>query len=506
MKNRLLRFSVFALLITLSGCASNAQNFAPAAPDSPWVPRGDENTTLWSMATTPAPVPTHTGFAIPADPSLAVLPAVPEFDANLRYSLPQLIDIAQQNNSSTRVAWQHARQAALAVGMVEATYLPMLSASVVAGYQDLNSQLPEVLGYTPNVDTRLSGAAPILSLQWLLFDFGQREALAEAARHMARAANVLFNGAHQQVIFAVSEAYYLYAASIERQKRVQQALNNALAIEKAVLARRKQGLATVMETAQARQAVAQAQFRAVQLEGQVRDAYQVLLAAIGVQARLNIDVASVMERPLPAPAAAPIDAMIAQALAQRPDIAASYAALQASQAGIAAVRAGYLPKVFLAGNVALGSSSFDVARLPSLDQQQSGTGVVVGVTMPLFDGGLRDARLKEAESRTQAAQDDFQRIQTAALTEIILARNGLTSAFESNRAATALVAASQTTYDAALDAYRHGVGTVDVAQAADNALIAAHEAQIDARTAARVQAVKLAFALGALSSVQNLPR
>ncbi len=503
----MLRFGVFLILAGLGGCASNAQkNFIPVAPDQSWSPRGDEGAALWRTASPPVPAKPRATFSIPPNPALSVLPTAVKTEEGRRYTLPELIDLAQQNTPSTRIAWQHARQAALAVGMVEATYLPALSASVVGGYQDINSQLPEVLGYTPKVDTRLSGVVPILSLQWLLFDFGQREAMADAAKHTAYAANILFNGVHQKVIFEVSEAYYLYVASIERQKLVQQALENALAIEQAVVARRKQGLATVVETAQAKQEVAQAQFRKVQLDGQVRDAYQVLLAAIGVQTNLKIDIASSVERPLPDNISAPINEMIAQALARRPDVAASYAALQASQANITAVRAGYLPKVFAAANVALGSSRFDVGRLPSLEQQQSGSGVVVGLTMPLFDGGLRDARLKEAESRAAVAQDEFQHTQTAALTEIMLARNGLTSALESNRAATALVAASQITYDAALEAYRHGVGTVDVAQVADNAFIAAREAQIAARTAAHVQAIKLAFALGALTSSQNLPK
>lgn len=56
-------------------------------------------------------------------------------DVERRYDLPQLIDLAQSINPATRSAWHRARQAAIAVGMTEATYLPLITASVVGGSQ-----------------------------------------------------------------------------------------------------------------------------------------------------------------------------------------------------------------------------------------------------------------------------------------------------------------------------------------------------------------------------------
>ena len=47
-------------------------------------------------------------------------------DESRLYSLPQLIDLAQRSNPDTRVAWEQARQAALAVGMAESLELSVL--------------------------------------------------------------------------------------------------------------------------------------------------------------------------------------------------------------------------------------------------------------------------------------------------------------------------------------------------------------------------------------------
>lgn len=214
---------------------------------------------------------------------------------------------------------------------------------------------------------------------------------------------------------------------------------------------------------------------------------------------------SAARRPLPAPAAPPLEATIQLALSQRPDVAASYAALQASKAGIKAAQADYLPKVYAGGNVAWGSGNFDVSGLPSIGQQGSGTGLLVGVTLPLYDSGLRQAQVRDAQSRAKMAEDEFQRVQNAAVTEIVAARNALRTALESHRAATALVGAASITYDAAFASYRSGVGTVDVAIEADTALLDAREAQADAHAAALIGAVNLAFVVGSLTSRESLP-
>ncbi|MGD9888183.1 MAG: TolC family protein [Halothiobacillaceae bacterium] len=494
-----------AVLLGLIGCASNAEHMASSSADKPWVPGGDEQKIVWSLAKPSVPAAQGMAdFRIPANPKLALLAQPVGYDPERVYRLPELIDLAQRNHPATRVAWQQARQAALAVGAVEATFLPMLSASVIAGRQELATPLPEVLGQSLRLDSTEKGSTQILALQWLLFDFGQREALAAAAKHVALAANTLFNGSHQKLIFEVAQAYYMYAATIERHQFARTALDNAVAIQAAVDARRSQGLATTVETAQARQAVAQAKLRMVQTEGQERDAYQVLLASVGVQIPLKLDASEVAARTLPAPSSAPLDATIEQALAKRPDVAASYANLLAGKAAIDAAKADFFPKIYAAGNLAWGSGRFDAAGLPTIGQQGSGSGVLLGVTLPLFDGGLREARLKGAKSRAAMAEDEFLRVQTAALTEIIIARNALRTALESHRAATELVSAATITYDAALDAYRNGVGTVDVAMAANTALIAAREAMMDAHSASLIGAVRLAFMLGALTSREGV--
>ena len=58
-------------------------------------------------------------------------------DPNKRYELPELIDLAQRVNPETRAAWEAARRAALAVGLVESEYVPVLTISALGGYKSV---------------------------------------------------------------------------------------------------------------------------------------------------------------------------------------------------------------------------------------------------------------------------------------------------------------------------------------------------------------------------------
>ncbi len=490
----------------VAACAPNAANMTSPDPETPWRPNGNEDR-VWSVQGEAAPLPPGAprSFGVPADPALAVLAAPPDIDLQRRYRLPELIDVAQRNNPATRAAWQRAREAALAVGMVEATFLPVITANVIGGRQTVSTPLPLPIGTQRYFETTTEGISPSIALQWLLFDFGRRAALAEAARHGAVAANVLFNAEHQKLIFDVTRAYYVHGAAVTRARIAREALRNSIAIRAAAEARQARGLATSVEVAQARQQVAQSELRRVQAEGQERDTHQALITAMGVTPTLRLQIDDVGQRNLPDAPDVPLDDMVRLALARRPDVMASYQALQASNAGITAARAEFLPSVFVAGALASGQGSFNASGLPTIGQQATGSGVLFGATVPLYDSGLRIARLRQAEAQAAAAENTFRRTQTAAVNEIVVAGNALRTALESHRAASALASAASTTYDAALAAYRNGVGTVTAATAADSGLLDARQAQAEAHAAALIGAANLAFVVGAMTSRDAVP-
>ncbi|CAH1668923.1 Protein CyaE [Hyphomicrobiales bacterium] len=493
---------VVVMAALVAGCASNAESLAPASPTQPWTPGNRSGSSLLPSKGGQGSTGTDAqarDFSVLGNPAVADMPPPPQTQAGKVYQLPELIDIAARNNPTTRVAWEHARQSALAVGIAEATFLPSISANAVGGVQSTETPV-QALGVQRYLDTTARGVTSSLAFQWLLFDFGQRSAVVDAAKQVSFAANVMFNASHQRLIFSVTQTYYQYGAARTRVDIAEQTLRNSRAIYAAAVQREKGGIGTTVEVAQARQQVAQSELRRVVAQGQEQDAYQALLGAMGVSPTLAIKVANAGNRRLPSAVNLPMDDMIKLALRRRPDVLASYATIKASEAGVDAAKADYLPKVFVAGGVATGSGSFNASGLPTIGQQTSATGVLVGATMPLFDGGVRSANLRAAQSRVSAAQDIFKKTQQDAVREMVVASNAVRSALQSYQAATRLTEAATITYDAALDAYRNGLGTITAATAADTGLLDARQARADAHMAALVAASNLAFVLGSMTS------
>lgn len=496
------RITALSLLATLllGACTQTALDRAPQSASEPWSPSAPEASAV-PPATGAAPRPMAArDFSVTPDPEVTLPAPSPTVATDRAYTLAGLIDLAQSTNPATRIAWQNARQAALASGMVEATYLPLITANVIGGYQKFENPLPVAIGSVNQIETTTKGISPQIAVQWLVFDFGQRSAAHESAKHNAAAASVLFNGMHQKIIHDVTRAYFLYGAARSRVGIAEQTLRNSRDIMDAATSRLKDGLGNTVEEAQARQQVAQAQFRLVQAQGMERESYQLLLGAMGISPLTKLKVAPANGRALPATIGTPTEQMLQAALARRPDVLASLSAMKASRSGIAAAQAEFMPKVYLGAIAAGGNSSLSAANLPNIAQISSASGVVIGATMPIYDGGLRASQLKNAESLAAASEATYSKVRDEAAREIVLATETLRSALASYQAATALVAASATTYDAALSAYKAGVGTISAATEADSALLTARQAQADAHAASLVAAANLAFVLGAMTS------
>lgn len=485
------------LALSLSGCATDALKLAPEAADKPWKETKKTNASQTNAGD-------EKDYSVPANPELALISSPVSVDTQSEYNLAQLIDLAQRSNPSTRHAWEKARQAALAVGMVEATMLPIITANVIGGVQKTSTPVDVPLIGERTVNTTLRGVTPNIALQWLVFDFGQRAALADAAKQVSFAANVTFNALHQKVIFDVTRTYYEYSAATAGYRISEQTLRNSKAVLAAVQAKLNEGRATTVELALARQQVAQSELRIVRAQGQQQTAYQALLAAMGVNAMLKINIDASTQHKLPSSFDGVTQSVLEKALSRRPDLIVSYSALQASKSGVKVAQAEFMPKVFVAGALSSSSNSFNAGSLPSIGNQSSGAGILVGATVPIFDGGLRAAQLRNAQSTQSAATETFRRVQLDAVAEIVLASNALKTALAANKAAGVLVQTSGTAFDAALESYKAGLGTITLVNETNNALLDAKLAQTDAQAASRIAAANLAFFTGSLTSSKSL--
>ena len=468
-------------------------------------------------------------------------PAGVQIDPRKVYDLPELIDIAQRNNPETRVAWERARQAAAAVGLVASTYYPYLAASAGAGYshiflpfptltidqRPLTTQLARVL---PEIATNpqaalhtletknqnliirpdsITGGSSLvfdsvasnetLSVKWLLIDFGQRGNLVNAAKQHLMMANVGFNATHQKIVFQVTRGFYELSNAGQQVAVARSALRAAQTVEQAVKARLDNGLARKPEYLQAQQQTAQSAFELEAALGAESDARVALVESLGILPTTPLQVADYSEKPLPSAPEHSAEDLIDLALSQRPDLVIALANLQAKQAEVRAARADFYPKVAVSGNVGDATLNTSAGGSDYFGGQHTVYGAAVSVELPLFDGFERLKKLHLAEADLSAAESELAQARDAAVREVWKAYTDFRTALREEDAAAKLVAAAQSAYDAVIESYRNGLSTyVEVANAERN-VTSAQSTEHTTRATIFTSAAALAFSIGDLA-------
>jgi outer membrane protein len=516
MGRRVAVVALIALAVPLAGCATSAIVMAPDSPDRPWTPATGPDGEIIAGERPPEGQAQSKTYVLPSNRELAnIPPRRSDLERRRPYSLAELIDIAQSSNPVTRNAWNDARNAALAAGIVESTFLPRVSAGIVGGYQRFHNQ-SSGLGATLENDVTLRGNIAVVSTEWLLFDFGERAALVDAAKQASVISNIAFTAAHQQVIYNVSLAFYAHAAARARLASATKSLKDAEEVQAAAEDRFKREIGTSVEVAQTRQATAEARLARVQADGAAQNTYLALISAMGISPTTKLNIADISRRNLSSSMGARIENFISAALARRPDVLTGYAALQTSLANLRAAEAAFLPKVFFAGNATRSSGDLNITAIPGVGQQlpvvnlpvnqlgvqqtQLGATALVGATVPLYDGGSRAAHLQQARDRVDKAETTLSQIRNDAARQIIVAGNTLKTSISAYSAATTLTEAAQTTFNAALAAYRNGVGSITDVTTAERQLLAARNATTDAYSTALTAAASLALAAGTLGA------
>jgi outer membrane protein len=424
-------------------------------------------------------------------------------DPEKTYELPELIDIAQRTNPETRVAWERARQAAIAVGLAEGTYYPLLAATAVGGAAHLALPFPPNLipgglpkGYL-TANTQL--VLPIVSLQWWLLDFGRRGAAVDAAKALQLEATVGFNGKHQQVVFAVTRAFYTLTAVRGRVAAARAALASAQTLETAAEARLTRGEGTVPEALQAHEEAARAQYELEDALAAEIDARMALAESMGVLPTTTIRVIDVSQQPLPPEAEGSVDDAVDRALAQRPDLLAHLATLRAKEAEVRGARADFYPKLGVQASTGRNIGRLSVLGGPydTVDAQQWDAGLRFEWT--LFEGFERRNRLRLAESAQHVAEDELTLARDKAVRDVWKAYHDTKVALARQQAGAALLAASEKSWTATLSSYEHGLATYPDVRDAQRNLARARTLDTEARAQVFTTAAALALSTGDLA-------
>ncbi|MEA2237070.1 MAG: hypothetical protein QOC81_1794 [Thermoanaerobaculia bacterium] len=429
----------------------------PATPAAQWSP---------PAKAVPPPVPPAGDLVLPP--------------AGAPLELAQIVGLALANNPLTRTTWLQARASEANLGSVRAAYLPTV---------DLGASL--TIGHTATgTGTTLSG--PSLSLDYLLFDFGGRNAATEAARQTLIASDYTHNQAIQDVILRVEQAYYDYldakallTAQSATIKERQTSLNSADA-------RHKAGVATIADVLQARTALSQAQLTYETIEGNLRRLQGTIATTMGLPAATPFEVG---ELPLDIPAqqvSDAVEALIARAVGDRPDLAAARAAVEQARARVSVVRSAGMP------SIGLGAS---VAPVFTNGLRHNTTPYSAGISLrfPLFTGFRNTYDIRAAELATQLAAENARGLEQQAGLQVWTSYYDLQTAVQRLKTSRDLLRDAQESADVASGRYRAGIGSILDLLTAEAALENARAEEVQARADWFLSVAQLAHDTGTLT-------
>src|SRR5256712_1970412 len=337
---------------------------------------------------------------VPALLAAAAPPVVAQAPAQLQpsqLSLAEALRLALQQNQQLRVA---AFEVAVArAQLAQSRAGGAIQGSVQGSYTGTKEGVPTTIPDSGGDVITIPPPSPNLYaarliLQYPLYSGGRIEAQIAMAEANLKGAEATFERVKQQIVFTIRQAYYqllLAQAGFDSANHsVAQAAENL----RVARARVASGVSPKFDEVQADVALATAR------QVQVRARNGVAQAMQGLAGLLNL----ALDRTL-APAdgfavivvETPLDRLIAQALATRPELAEVSARQAAAQAGIQLAESG--------GRLNLGlSGAFDYSNtngfIPGTTLSSSWSVTLAG-TLSILDGGLTMERINEARQRLE---------------------------------------------------------------------------------------------------------
>jgi outer membrane protein TolC len=199
---------------------------------------------------------------------------------------------------------------------------------------------------------------------------------------------------------------------------------------------------------------------------------------------------------LPESLGSDVEALMADALKRRPDIAAQIAAVRAGDAAIARARAEFYPQVEIGGNYGQIIWSYTVNGGPTQNLNQPFYGALLTLRWNLFTGFDRYYGVQKAIADRNAAREELKSMQLNAVTAVWTAYYDFSSAKKKYEAAAALESASEESYSANLESHRHGLATITDLINAERDLMAARYTLIQGKAGWLISSSALAHALG----------
>jgi outer membrane protein len=400
-------------------------------------------------------------------------------------TLAQARGIALRNHPGIAAAGYRAEAEHQVFVQARSGLLPQVSAfgsAVHAGADDTR-----LLAGGINNPSVMSRTAVGAGMSQLITDFGHTSNLAASAKLSANAADQSSLATREQVLLEVDRDFFsaLQARAVENVARQTLETRQLLVDRVTLLAQNK--LKSDLDVSFAQVALEDAQLLVLRAHSDAESALAALSTVLGYREQHRFTLAD--ETVVPVPAAAEVSPLIEQALNARPELAGLRDERDAALRLALSLRDARFPTI---------SAVIDAGTAPSHDvrlpDNYSAGGVVVSV--PLFAGGLYQARQREAELRAKAAAESLRTAEDNVSRDVRIAWLNLNNARERLRTTGQLRRYASTAYELADARYKAGSSSIVELSQAQLALTSAQIDETAARYEVLMRASDLNYQLG----------
>jgi outer membrane protein len=321
----------------------------------------------------------------------------------------------------------------------------------------------------------------------LVFDFGQSYHLYKSARTLAEAQELAEQATRQTVSLGARSAFFVALADRELVDVARQTLANQHHHLEQVEAFVQAKARPEIDLSQSKLDVANAEVALVAAESAYDQAREQLNGAMGVVRGIDYDVAKA-EMPSVPGEDGPVDALLEEALHERPEIASLSRQVKAQDALVRAAYGGYGPtlSVQIAGSDIGGGT----------DQLRWNASAIATATWTLFDGAYTPSRVSEARGNLQAVEAQLEQLRLVVRTEVLAAQVAVMAAKTVIEAADRAVQNGDERLRLAEGRYQAGAGSAIELGDAIVAQAAAHAQRAEAEYALATARARLVRALG----------
>jgi outer membrane protein len=362
-------------------------------------------------------------------------------------SLAQAQDIAVRNHPRIASAALAAQAGAAAIKEVDAAKYPTLSGNITGVGTDPGSVLSAGAVTTSSIYNRI--ASGLVATQ-LLTDFGRTASLEQSAKLRNASQNQNVTNTRAQVLSEVQQAYYQALASESVQKVARQTVDVRRVTLRQISALAQSALRSTLDVSFAQVNLSQAELDSFRAENDAKASHARLSAAIGYDRDQPF---SLTDESLPAALDPDVDGLIAQALRERPDLAALQLNRDALDRYAEAEKRLRNPTITAAAVAGVAPVRDD--RLP---ETYSAAGV--NVNIPVLNGGLFKARRQEAESHAAAASKDVEDLSLQIVRDVRVAWLDANDAFQRLDVTARMVAEANEALRLAQARYDNALGSI----------------------------------------------